>query len=295
MSAGVGATAAAGRTADRGGSAGVSGAIQGCPTGDILDHTAGVSWDPGAYGRAFADVYDEWYGERDDPAEVVDRIASVAGAPRGRRLLELGVGTGRLAIPLADAGWQVAGLDASAEMLDVLAAKTSAVEGRLGDASVSGDYPDRPFSVVLAAYNFLSNLLSAEAQLACLRSAALVSDDEGWLFVESFVPDPSPSVGGEVVDGEVVDGEVIAAGPVTGVEIRTTVDRASGVVVGEHRDGDGLRRPWRVRPIGPDELDAMAAAAGWRLECRWETWSGVPFVAAESPNQVSAYGRAPRG
>jgi len=75
--------------------------------------------DVGSYGRSFADVYDAWYS---DVSDVVATVTHVRELSRNGRILELGVGTGRIALPLADAGLDVVGIDASGEMLDVLRA-----------------------------------------------------------------------------------------------------------------------------------------------------------------------------
>jgi SAM-dependent methyltransferase len=279
-------------SAARGESDGVSGAIQGCPTTAILDHTATVSWDPlvswdpSAYGSAFADVYDDWYGGRDDVAAVVDtvgRLASPGRAARGR-LLELGVGTGRLAIPLARAGFEVTGLDASAEMLTVLADKNAEVVGVLADAGVAADYPAGPFDVVIAAYNFVFNLPDRAAQARCLAATAQVAAPDGRLVLEAFVPEGSPPLG-----------PVASPGPIEGVTIVSEVDIDAGVIRGEHRHADGRRRAWQVCPAGPEELDHMAAQAGWLLDDRWEDWACTPFEPLDSPTHVSVYRRSPAG
>ncbi len=123
------------------------------------------------YGDAFADVYDEWYHDIDvidDCTEFLLQLA--AGGP----VLELGVGTGRVAIPLAtrgaEFGVRVIGIDSSEAMLKRLEAKQNqgalvyAVQGHM-----VRDMPEGQFSVVLLAYNTLLNLLSAEEQLECLR------------------------------------------------------------------------------------------------------------------------------
>src|SRR5438132_461197 len=102
--------------------------------------------DLGSYGRSFADVYDAWYSDVSDVEATVERIASLAGAGR---VLELGVGTGRLALPLAHAGVAITGIDASIEMLDALRTKdgTDRALVALGDMA---ELPFiRSFSVVL--------------------------------------------------------------------------------------------------------------------------------------------------
>jgi len=237
-----------------------------------------MGWDPAAYGAAFAEVYDEWYGDQPDIGAAVGVIGRLATRPPGGRLLELGVGTGRLAIPLAAAGWRVVGLDASAEMLKRLAAKQSKVAAVRGDAGVRDDYPIGPFDVVVAAYNFIFNLPDRGAQLTCLAAAAEVSKPSGYLVLEAFVPAASPPVG-----------VISSPGPADDVTIVAEVDATTGVVHGEHRHADGRRREWHVCPATPTELDELAMAAGWQLDHRWETWDGAPFHANDSSTHVSIY------
>jgi hypothetical protein len=200
------------------------------------------------------------------------------------------VGTGRLAIPVAAAGWDVVGLDASPEMLARLAAKVASavaagsavtagtVVGVLGDAADPSSVPQGRFDVVLAAFNFLFNLPDRDAQRRCLAACRGRIADSGRLVVEAFVPDPTMR-----------SGRSEARGPVTGVRVVTDADTGRATLVGEHVDDDGRRRPWRVCFASPDEIDALAADAGWALEARHEDWAGTPFHPDESPQHVSVY------
>src|SRR5262245_41087141 len=114
-------------------------------------------YEASTYGDGFADVYDDWYGNVSDVDATVAGVASLAAARGGDRVLELGVGTGRLALPLAARGLLVTGIDASPAMLDRLLAKPGAarVEAVLGDMAelpVPGRY-----TVVFAAFNTFFN------------------------------------------------------------------------------------------------------------------------------------------
>src|SRR5690606_36352662 len=123
-------------------------------------------YDDTTYGRAFADVYDAWYTGISDVDVTVAVLAELAG---GGPVLELGVGTGRLAIPLAERlpHLRVVGVDTSDEMLERLRARhcPATLEVRRGDM-VDG-LPDGPFALVFVAYNTIFNLLSADRQQAC--------------------------------------------------------------------------------------------------------------------------------
>jgi SAM-dependent methyltransferase len=234
------------------------------------------------YGEAFADVYDEWYAGITDAERTADVIAAWAGP--GGRVLELAVGTGRLALPLAARGLDVTGIDASPAMLERLRANDTdaTVTAVLGD--MVDDLPDGPFDVVLIAYNSLFNLESAARQQACFAAVAARLSPGGRFVVEAFVPDER-------------DGPVVTVRSMTTTEVVLSISqhdpaaqRASGQFV-QFVDGDRVRlRPWSIRYAPPDELDAMAAASGLACVERWEDFAGRPFE-RDSPQHVSVYSR----
>ena len=240
---------------------------------------------PTSYGNGFADVYDEWYPGSDDVAAVVEFVAELVRSRAGR-VLELGVGTGRLAIPLAVHGMEVHGVDTSSAMLDRLRARDP--DGRV--AVTVGDMvdnqPDGPFDVVLVAYNTLFNLESAERQAACFIAAAERLAPEGVLVLEAFVPEDPPR-----------EGSTLGVRSMTATEVVLSVSthdpvgqRAQGHFI-HLADGAFVRlRPWSIRYAPPAELDAMATGAGLSLRERWEDFNRRPFT-ADSPRHVSVYGR----
>ena len=251
-----------------------------------MQDPTGQDFAPGTYGRSFAEVYDEWYPSDASTDAAVRRIAGLAGGSGS--VLELGVGTGRLAIPLAAQGCRVHGVDASPEMLQVLATKAAAanleVPCSLGDVADPAAWPEGRFDVVAAAFNLLFNLASAKEQARCFEAAAAALAPGGSFLVETFLPAPL-----ERRDRRLEVREVTAAGVVL---IATDSDPEGGVVTGQHIelvDGEPVRlRPWRIRVAGVEELDEMAAAAGLRLEERHGDWSGSPFD-PHGAGQVSTY------
>lgn len=240
------------------------------------------------YGEAFADVYDEWYGDLGDVASCVAALSRLAG-DRGT-VVELGVGTGRLAIPLAAAGLHVWGIDTSAAMLARLADKPGgrAVRTVHGDmvealASVEG-----PIDVVVVAYNTLFSLTTAERQGACFTAVADRLADAGVFVIEAFVPaedDDAPS-------------SRVAVRSLSADRVVLSVDRthrADQIAEGQHielTEAHGVRlRPWRIRWATPAQLDAMATRAGLRLAERWSDFAGTPFDRT-SARHVSVYRHA---
>lgn len=232
-----------------------------------------------SYGDAFADVYDEWY------AGVSDIDATVAALQRlaaGQPILELGIGTGRIAVPLAAAGANVSGIDASNAMLDRLRAKQPVVPAVLGD--MVEDLPAGPFGLVFAAYNTLFNLTTHARQQACFDAVAARLLSSGCFVIEAFVPDPQRPAGGTVgVRSVAVDRVVLS------VDVHRPQDQTVDAQLVELTESGGVRlRPAMIRYSHPAELDEMAKACGMVLSGRWEDFSGTPFD-ADSPRHVSVY------
>lgn len=241
------------------------------------------------YGDAFADVYDQWYpGVSDIAATVtlVERLARRSNA-RGARVLELGAGTGRLAIPLAQTGLSVIALDASTAMLTQLRAADSEQRVETVEADMVEGLPPGPFDAVLVAYNtFFSGLLDPGRQRACLAGVAARLAPKGSLVIEAFVPDDPPRSGDHVGIRSMTATAVVLS------VSRHQPDRqqAEGHFV-ELRDGEPIRlRPWAVRYATPSQLDEMAASAGLAVHERWEDVTGAPF-GPHSPRHVSVYRR----
>jgi len=242
--------------------------------------------DSGRYGRSFADVYDQWYADA-PTGDLVEFVA--ARIPPGSSVIELGVGTGRVALPLSTAGFAVIGIDASPEMLDRLRAKpgAEAIEAVLGDAADPSCYPTGTAAAVLAVFNLLFNLADADAQARCLAASAHALRPDGILVVEAFVPDPITERRRELVTRSVEPDRVVL--------IATDADPDAQTIDGSHIEitDTGTRlRPWRIRVADPASLDAMAQSAGLALTERWEDFAGRPFVAGDSTHHVSVYRKA---
>jgi SAM-dependent methyltransferase len=259
-----------------------------------------VLHDPARYGDAFADVYDDWYGDLFDTDAAVEALAALAGPGP---VLELGVGTGRLAIPLARRGLTVIGVDGSQAMLDRLAAKPGGdlVHPLRADmADLLGDREPAPagtarlgadavgaFRLVFAAYNTFFNLDTESAQRRCLEGCARLLAPGGGVALEAFVP-----TDGEVprtsldVRSVTVDGVVLTA---------TEHDPEGQLITGQHVEltGAGVRlRPWRVRYLTPAQLDQLAASCGLERAERWGGWDGRPFDDG-CDTHVTVYRRRP--
>jgi SAM-dependent methyltransferase len=235
---------------------------------------------PETYGERVADVYDEWYRPVDTAAEVA-RLTELAP---GGRVLELGIGTGRVALPLAANGVEVHGVDGSPAMLAQLRAKPG------GDAipTVIGDMADVPvdgsFSLVFVVFNTFFQLYSQAAQLRCFANVAKHLQPGGRFLVHAFVPDTSRVEAGEhlAVKEASLDRVRLDASVFDALEQRLDTTQ---VRITEH----GIRLVHaKLRFAWPPELDLMAQLAGLALEHRWSTFDKQPFSSA-SVFAVSVY------
>ncbi|HLM18865.1 MAG TPA: class I SAM-dependent methyltransferase [Acidimicrobiia bacterium] len=242
------------------------------------------------YGDAFVDVYDEWYLGITDVDSSVSALADLAAHSGDAPIVELGVGTGRLAIPLAErvGPRTLWGIDTSEAMLAALAAKrhglVRAVHGDMVDAlqQIPG-----AIGLVFVAYNTFFNLGSAERQQRCFNAVASRLHDDGRFVIEAFVPDDPPRSGDHIEVKTLTADRVVLS--VTRYDGDAHV--AEGQFV-ELTERGGVRlRPWSIRYASPQELDAMAAHAGLRVSERWETFRGDPFT-ADSPSHVTVYALA---
>jgi SAM-dependent methyltransferase len=215
---------------------------------------------PETYGDRIADVYDELFaGISDVPATVAFLDGLVTAQPG--RILELAVGTGRLAIPLAARGHDVTGLDVSPAMLDKLQAADDdqRVTGVLGD--MVDDLPAGPFDLVFVAANSLFMVAEPDRQGQCFAAVARVLAPDGAFVVEAFVPWDPPRGGSHVEVRSMTADSVVLFTTVTDPAAQTV----GGQVV-ELTDGEPARlRPFVLRYSTPAELDAWAEVAGLRL------------------------------
>jgi SAM-dependent methyltransferase len=235
--------------------------------------------DPAFFGNQWAPDYDELTDL--DPAPAVEFLTELAG---DGRVLELAVGTGRVALPLARRGVAVEGIEASAAMVDLLREKPGGTSipvtiGDMADVAVNGS-----FRMVYLVFNTLYNLIDQARQVDCFRNAARVLEPGGTFVIECFVPDPTAFDNGQRVDAPVVTAETVTLrlahhDPVEQRMLRQVITL----------NATGMRlHPVMLRYCWPSELDLMAQLAGLRLRERHSTWTRAPFD-AESRSHISVY------
>jgi SAM-dependent methyltransferase len=243
---------------------------------------AGID-DPAFYGDRWAAVYDDHH-EQMDPAPAVEFLAGLAG---DGRVLELAIGTGRVALPLAAHGISVEGVDASAAMVERLRAKPGGESipvtmGDMAEVPVSGR-----FRLVYLVSNTLFGLLSQERQAQCFGNVARALEPGGMFVIECFVPDLARFDRDQRVQARSVTGDsaIIEVSRHDKVQQRITTQMIT-------IDGQGMQlRPVVVRYSWPAELDLMAGQAGLPLAARYADWDRGPFGSASS-SHISVYQRA---
>ncbi len=239
--------------------------------------------DPGAYGTVMASRYDELYGEAElETDETVALLHELAGP--GAAILELGVGTGRLALPLASQGHSVTGVEASPAMIAALKAKPAGKQVHLIEGDFSEVKAPGRFKVALIAFNAIFALPTRRAQAACLKNAAESLQADGCLVLEAYVLRPE-----QLSPGWCVLPRMVAADH---VELQLShYDHATHRIVRtlvHLREDDTTLMSVSDTYAWPGELDLMAEAAGLRLRSRRAGWGDEPFDAT-SARHVSVY------
>ncbi|MET9293295.1 class I SAM-dependent methyltransferase [Streptomyces sp. NPDC003077] len=235
--------------------------------------------DPAYFGELWAHDYDEKLDA--DPTEAVDFLAQLAA---GGRVLELAIGTGRVAVPLAARGLSVEGVEGSAAMVERMRAKPGGRDIPVAIGDMAAVPVTGPFRLVYLVFNTLFNLLSQEQQVTCFRNVAGVLEPDGVFVVEAYVPHPARL--------ERTPVQVLAADEGSATIEVYRHDAANQRFNSQKItfDGQGVRlRPHAERYCWPSELDLMAQLAGLRLKERHADWSRRPF-GSDSTTHVSVYG-----
>jgi SAM-dependent methyltransferase len=229
----------------------------------------------------------ETYDEDDARSDTLATVAFLEQLAAGGPALELAIGTGRVALPLAARGIRVDGIDFSPAMIDKLRAKPGGDQiavtmGDFADVAVPGAY-----RLIYVVFNTLFNLLTQDEQVRCFENVATHLTEDGIFLVEAF----TPTFLMRLRNDQYVDAEAISIS-----EVRLDVGRHDPVKQLLEESHVALSREGvRVYPIvtryaWPAELDLMARIAGLRLQERWGGWNREPFTGASSMH-VSIYGR----
>lgn len=233
------------------------------------------------YGEHCASVYDQWHSSSEDAA-----VETLAELVQGGRALELGIGTGRIALPLSARGIEVHGIDGSPAMVSKLRAKPGGealpvTMGNFADVDVEGE-----FSLIFIVYNTFFALLTQEEQVRCFRNVAGHLAAGGGFLLEAFVPDLTHFSGGQSVRATTVTSDRVSLKVSQHDAVRQRVKSQHVVIV----NNEVRTFPVEVRYAWPSELDLMAQLAGLRLRHRWGNWDREEFKAT-SERHISVYER----
>ncbi|MCB5178225.1 class I SAM-dependent DNA methyltransferase [Streptomyces antimicrobicus] len=241
----------------------------------------------GHFSKRVAERYDDAQGpqfQKEVIEQTADLLAELAGDGRA---LELGIGTGRIALPLARRGVPVHGIDMSRAMVDRMRAKPGGeqIGVSIGDFAATrvDTTAEGPFSLVYLVFNTIMNLASQEAQVACFRNAAEHLAPGGCFVVEVLVPELRKIPAGQNI-------VPFRTGPrewaYTVYDTVTQDATCHYIEIAE--DGHGEARTIPFRYVWPSELDLMAQLAGLRLRDRWDGWTRLPFT-EDSAQHVSVW------
>ncbi|UKY47499.1 class I SAM-dependent DNA methyltransferase [Streptomyces inhibens] len=237
------------------------------------------------YATDFADRYDDWFTP---PAAstraTVDLLAQLARSAPPGPLLELGIGTGRVALPLAERGHQVHGIDAAKTMVDQLRAKPGGEQLTISIGDFAEVDHDGEFAMVYVANGSFFELASQQDQLRCFARVARRLLPGGLFVLDAHLPEAlAANTGAGAQPVESANGDPV---------LRTRrLHPASQRYISDYLVLDeGMFRHVRVafRYAAPGELDLMAAAAGLRLRERFGDWSGGAFNDSSS-GHISVY------
>jgi SAM-dependent methyltransferase len=239
------------------------------------------AYDPTTYGAAIADEYDAMYRDAFDTDAAVGVLAELAD---GGEVLEFGIGTGRLAIPLAQQGLAVHGVDASPHMVEKLREKPGAdaiavTIGDFADVEVKGK-----FALVVLAINTIFACPDQDAQVAVFANAARHLVPGGHFVVEAWIPDLARFHRGRSLWPRAIGANAVALEAATIDPVRQTMETTQV----RFTEG-GLRLyPANHRYAWPAELDLMARLSGMRLFERWQDWRRSPCT-PDSATHISIY------
>jgi SAM-dependent methyltransferase len=233
------------------------------------------------YGEHVAEIYDEWYPSYDEAA--IDVLYELAGKGRA---LELGIGTGRIALPLLHKGVEVHGIDASPAMVKKLRQKPGGERIPVTMGSFANIPVEGQFSLIYVLFNTFFALLTQDEQVSCFESAARRLEAQGVFLIEAFVPDLKRYVNQQAIHAVEIHEDLLRIDA-------TRLDPTTQQLFSQHvtLSEQGVRLyPVRLRFAYPAELDLMARLAGLRLLQRYGDWDGGAFT-ADSGKHISIYGR----
>jgi SAM-dependent methyltransferase len=241
-------------------------------------------YEPSTYGDRIADVYDEWFPESSRAGEVDVVVSFLRELATTGPALELGIGTGRVALPLHREGVEVHGIDASEAMLAKLRAKECGASLETSVADFRDFELEPRFTLAFVVFNTFFALLTQDDQVTCFQAVARHLTPDGVFVIEAFVPDVSRFDRGQRVSALEAGVDEVRL-EVSTHDVIAQRTESHHVVISER----GIRLfPVRIRYAPIAELDLMARLAGMRLRERWADWDRFE-LASTSQKHVSVW------
>jgi len=234
------------------------------------------------FGERIAKSYEAKWPDIFDPGVVDPAVSFLAGLAGPGPALELGIGTGRLALPLSQRGVRVHGIDLSPDMIAELRAKpgTDSIDVTIGDFATTR--AGGTFKLAYLVRNTITNLTTQDDQVECFRNVAAQLEPGGCFVIEVYVPELQRLPPGETIHAFAVTPEHL------GFE---EYDVVTQIAFSHHywvEDGqlETFSAPFRY--VWPSELDLMARLAGMTLRERWSDWEREPFT-SKSRSHISVW------
>ena len=241
-----------------------------------------VSGDDGYFGEHVAARYDEEYSSMFEPDYLAPAVALLVELAGDGRALELGIGTGRIAVPLAQRGVPVHGIDLSKAMVARLREKPSAEEIGVTIGDFATARAEGTFAVAYVVFNTLMNLRTQLEQVACFRNVAAQLEPGGCFVLEVMVADLQRLPPGETSRAFDLSADHVGLDE---YDVATQSLRSHHFTL---VDGSWEYTTFPGRYVWPAELDLMAELAGLTLRNRWGDWNREPFT-SESRKHVSVW------
>ena len=230
-----------------------------------------------------AAAYDDAHDDHFQPETIQGVVDVLAELARGGPAVEFAVGTGRVALPLAETGVDVSGVDISEAMLEQLRRKPGANQISVEVGDMTSRLLCEDARLVYLVYNTIMNLRTQEQQVACFRNAAAHLVPGGHFVIETMVPELRHLPPGETIRPFDISSRHLG--------FEEYVDLVNQISISHHYhiDGDRVRTTSPAfRYVWPSELDLMAEIAGMTLETRWANWDRDPFT-GDSRSHVSVW------
>jgi SAM-dependent methyltransferase len=248
----------------------------------VKDYEPAMTFD-----EEMAEIYDQFATRNRAAGEVSATVAFLEELARGGPALELAIGTGRIALPLAARGILVEGIDISPAMVAKLRAKPGGAQiavtiGDYADVAVTGTY-----RLIYLVANTLWNLLTQEDQVRCFENVAAHLTDDGSFVVEAITPAWLYSLqNDQYVQAEQIEVGWVALDVARHDPVKQLLEESHVFL-----SRDRVRvHPIVTRYVWPSELDLMARIAGMRRKERWGGWNREPFTSNPHSNCISVYG-----